>query len=44
MEELPGITHYSAALKQLSKAIGSYDFEQALQELDSLEQMSGKPE
>ena len=37
LEELPGIQAHASALKQLSKAIGRYDFEQALEELNKLE-------
>lgn len=37
LEELPGIEAHASTLKRLSKAIGGYDFEQALEELDKLE-------
>ena len=37
LEELPGIEAHASALKRLSKAIGGYDFKQALEELNKLE-------
>ena len=36
LEELPGIAVYAADLKSLGKAIGAYEFELALRELDGL--------
>ncbi len=36
LEELPGISVYAANLKSLGKAIGAYEFELALRELDEL--------
>ena len=38
LEKLPGIELYLSELKRLSKAVGEYDFEMALEELDKLEQ------
>ena len=37
LEELPGIEAHAGALKRLSKAIGEYNFEQALEELNKLD-------
>ena len=36
LEDLPGIEAHANVLERLSKAIGEYDFEQALEELDNL--------
>ena len=37
LEELPGIEAHTSVLKRLSKAIGGYNFEQTLEELDKLD-------
>jgi signal transduction histidine kinase/DNA-binding response OmpR family regulator/HPt (histidine-containing phosphotransfer) domain-containing protein len=37
LEDLPGIELYLSELKRLSKAVGEYDFEMALEELHKLE-------
>ena len=37
LEKLAGTENHTSALQQLSMAIGDYDFDQALAELDTLE-------